>query len=68
MEKTCFYTNQHVFDFRYGWGIVFDINFADTHPVEVYFLNVKKKYLLSGKENEKDEAPLLRLMDYTIKP
>lgn len=62
-----FSVNDKVFDIRYGWGTVTEINKESKTPVKVVFaIGEPVQYTKSGKDYVNDEIGLLRHFPYTL--
>lgn len=70
MEKQIFKKGYQVFDIRFGWGIVEEIDESNNlYPVRVVFDSYENDYVVYTHEGRKDileETPLLSFTEYTL--
>ena len=66
--KTVFKVGDKVFDIRYGWGEVSNIdNDEDLYPIHVIFNNIHDYYTWDGRDHDIDSLiPLLSFTEYTL--
>ena len=66
--ETVFKKSDKVFDVRYGWGIVTDINYPPTPktPIKVEFDESVNYYTLEGYDLSSDLIPTLSFTEYTL--
>ena len=66
--KTIFKVGDRVFDIRYGWGEVVEIDKDEntTYPVFVNFNNFIERYTLNGLDKKINETPILSFTEYTL--
>ena len=65
--KTVFKTGDKVYDIRYGWGIITDVNHTKLYPISVEFDTLKERYTIDGNMCTcKDTKPTLSFTEYTL--
>ena len=64
--KTIFKVGDIVFDIRFGWGEVKEIQKDGTHVIKVDFDNYSSNYTRDGKDYHTDLSPILSFTEYNL--
>lgn len=65
--KTVFKVGDKVFDARYGWGKIINIDYSKNYPICVDFetqYELKELYTIRGKETRNELLPSLSFTEY----